>query len=173
MSKSPHRSFAHIDKQDLERLSDIALHDFDDLFRRRPYSHTYKSRLLLICLCQGAARHYVHGDRGVHDFDLWGFFEELPDHPFPYRRQGSHDFGQPKFGHNPEDGDRYVGRQVGVFGRSIGKRRSETNIQAVQRWLRDAHTESSKLLAQQPAVVIWPRSELGRIVWDSVAIDHA
>jgi hypothetical protein len=39
-------------------------------------------RLRLICLCQGAARHYVHGDRGVADFELWGFFEEVRGHPF-------------------------------------------------------------------------------------------
>jgi hypothetical protein len=55
---------------------------------------------------------------GVHDFDLWGFFRKISDRAFPHRRQGQHDFGQSKFGHNPEDGDRFVGRQVGVFGRS-------------------------------------------------------
>jgi hypothetical protein len=112
--------------------------------------------------------HYVdvHRHNGVHDFDLWGFFKEIPDRPFPYRRQGQHDFGPSKFGHNPEDGDRFVGRQVGVFGRSITMRRTETPIEAVQRWLKEARTTSAHKLAQKSAIVIWPRQDLGRVIWD-------
>jgi hypothetical protein len=119
MSKSPHRSFKRITRRDLQRLADIATADFQDLFARKAHSRPYAKRLGLICLCQGAAMHYVdvHRHNGVHDFDLWGFFREIPDRPFPYRRQGQHDFGPSKFGHNPENGDRFVGRQVGVFGR--------------------------------------------------------
>ena len=60
----------------------------------------------------GAARHYIYGDRGVQDFDLWGFFREIPGHPFPYRRRGTHDFGPSKFGRNPDDGPYYEGRRV-------------------------------------------------------------
>jgi hypothetical protein len=168
MSQSPHRSFERVARHDLERLAAIATADFEDLFRRKPYSRAYAKRLLLICLCQGGARHYVYCDRGVHDFDLWGFFRRS-DRPFPYRRQGQHDFGPSKFGHNPEDGDRFTGRQVGVFGRSISVHPSEAPIEAVQRWLRDAHIESSDLLARQPVVVIWPLSDLGQVIWDNTA----
>jgi hypothetical protein len=74
---------------DLARLAQIALDDFADLCQRQEYSRRYADRLRLICLCQGAARHYVHGDRGVWDFDLWGFFEEVRGHPFPYRRRAN------------------------------------------------------------------------------------
>jgi hypothetical protein len=88
VSNSPHRSFARIIPSDLARLAQIALDDFADLCQRQEYSRRYADRLRLICLCQGAARHYVHGDRGVWDFDLWGFFEEVCGHPFPYRRRG-------------------------------------------------------------------------------------
>jgi hypothetical protein len=77
VSNSPHRSFARIIPSDLARLAQIALDDFADLCQRQEYSRRYADRLRLICLCQGAARHYVHGDRGVWDFDLWGFFEEV------------------------------------------------------------------------------------------------
>ena len=123
----------------------------------------------MICVCQGAARHYTHGDRGVHDFDnIWGLLEAIPGHPFPYRRQGQHDFGPSKFGHDPELGNKFVGRQVGVFGRSISKRATEAPRAALRQWLRDAHTKSSDLLAKQPVVVIWPRSDFGHIIWDGV-----
>jgi hypothetical protein len=103
---------------------------------------------------------------GVHDFDLWGFFQKLSNQPFPYRRQGQHDFGPSRFGHNPEDSDRFVGRQVGVFGRSINMRSPKMPIEAVQRWLSEAPTKSARFLAQQSAVVIWPRRDLGRVIWD-------
>lgn len=167
MSKSPHRSFARITRRDLERLAAIATADLKDLFRRKAHLRSHASRLLLICLCQGAARHYVHGDRGVHDFDLWAFFKQVPGRPFPYRRQGQHDFGPSKFGHNPEDGDRFVGRQVGVFGRSISARASETPVETVKRWLCEAPTKSARLLSQQAAVVIWPRRDFGSVIWDA------
>jgi hypothetical protein len=170
MSTSRHRSFKRITRRDLERLAVIATAGFEDLFKRKPYSRPYKTRLLLICLCQGAARHYVYGDRGVHDFDVWGFFREIPGHhPFPFRWHGKRGFGPSKFGRNPEDGNRFVGRRVDMLGRSISKHPSDTPIEAVQRWLRDARNESPKLLARQPAVVIWPSRHLGRVIWDGMS----
>jgi hypothetical protein len=167
MSQSPHRSFERITRQDLEHLAAIATAGIEDLSRRKAYARPYEKRLLLICLCQGAAQHYVYHERGVQDFDVWGFFREIPWHPFPYRWRGERDFGPSKFGHNPEDGGRFVGRRVDLIGRSISKHQSETAIEAVQRWLRDSHNKSPRLLAQQPAVVIWPPNDLGRVVWDS------
>ena len=119
MSTSPHRSFERITRDDLVRLVELALQDFEQLYARSEYSRPYKARLRLICLCQGSARHFLHGDRGVQDFDMWGFFEEIPRHPFPYRRRGTRDFGPSKFGRNPDDGPEFVGRRVDVIGRSI------------------------------------------------------
>ena len=74
VSNSPHRSFERITTNDLARVAQIAFDDFADLCQRKEYCRRYADRLRLICLCQGAARHYVHHDRGVWDFDLWGFF---------------------------------------------------------------------------------------------------
>jgi hypothetical protein len=165
MSGSPHRSFERITLDDLHRLSQIARADFDDLFQRQKYSRPYADRLRLICLCQGAARHYVHGDRGVQDFDLWGFFEEIPGHRFPPRRRGTRDFGPSRFGRNPDDGDGFKGRRVDVLGRSIGMPKNETPIESVQSWLRKAHSESARLLAKRPVIVVWPADDCGRIIW--------
>jgi hypothetical protein len=120
-------------------------------------------------LCQGAARHYVHGDHGVHDFDLWGFFQEVRGHPFPYRRRGEYDFGQSKFGRNPVDGDSYKGRRVDVIGRSIRMPKNETAVEAVQSYLRDPATVSASLLAERPVIVVWPRKNCGRVIWDGLA----
>jgi hypothetical protein len=168
MSNSPHRSFARIAPNDLARLAQIALDDFADLCQRQKYSGRYAGRLRLICLCQGAARHYVHHDRGVQDFDLLGFFEEVPGYQFPCRRCSKRDFGPSKFGRNPDDGDAFKGRRVDVIGRSIRVPKNETPIEAVQRYLREARTKSSaSLWAERPVIVVWPVKNRGRIIWEA------
>lgn len=110
MSNSANRSFERITRTDLRRLSTKAVADLENFFHRYERWRPYQSRLMLICLCQGAALHYVapHGgvatDRhgGVNDFDVWGFFQDRPNHrPFPPRRHGFQDFGLSKFGRNP------------------------------------------------------------------------
>jgi len=166
VSDSPHRSFKRITLDDLATLAQIARDDFTDLFRRKEKSRRYADRLRLICLCQGAARHYVYGDRGVQDFDLWGFFQEISDQPFLPRRRGTHDFGSSRFGRNPEDGDRFQGRRVDVIGRSISMPDAEVAIDSVQRYLRERRTDSATILAACPVIVVWPDKDRGRIIWD-------
>ena len=78
MSKSSNRSFERITDIDLRRLSALAAADFDDLFRRIARWRPYRRRLMLLCLCQGAALHYASPRRGmaadrsggVNDFDV-------------------------------------------------------------------------------------------------------
>jgi hypothetical protein len=168
VSNSPHRSFEKITEEDIATLARIALEDFEDLFTRKDSCRPYRDRLRLICLCQGAARHFVHGDRGVHDFDMWGFFTEIPNHPFPYRRMGKRDFGSSRFGQNPDDGPSFKGRRVDIIGRSIPMPTTELSIESVQRYLREGLTESARLLAQRPVIVAWPGKDLGQIIWPKV-----
>lgn len=165
MSHSSNRSFEPITADDLSHLAQIALADFDDLCRRTEYSRPYADRLRVICLCQGAARHFVHGDHGIKDFDLWGFFGQIPRHPFPWHYRGEQDFGPSKFGRNPDDGDRFEGRRVDVIGRSIDMPAKETTIESVQRYLREEHTDSARLLAKRPVIVVWPSDDRGRTIW--------
>jgi hypothetical protein len=96
-----------------------------------------------------------------------GFFEEVRDHPFPYRRRGEHDFGPSKFGRDPDDGDVFKGRKVDVIGRSIRMPSNETPIESVQLYLREAKTRSASLLAERPVVVVWPGKDFGRVIWDA------
>ncbi len=165
-AKPPHRSFERITRDDLVRLAELALQDFEQLYARSEYSRPYKARLRLICLCQGSARHFLHGDRGVQDFDIWGFFEEIPRHPFPYRRRGTRDFGPSKFGRNPDDGPEFVGRRVDVIGRSIPMPANQGAIGAVQGYLRAGTTESALRLRDRPVIVMWPAEDVGRVIWN-------
>jgi len=170
MGDSTHRSFEQITRDDLARLAQIARADFADLCQRQEYSLPYADRLGLLCLCQGAARHYVYGDRGVHDFDVWGFFEAIDDHPFPYRRIGKQDFGLQKFGWDPDDDHGFEGRCVDVIGRSISMAKNETPIESVRRYLREKRTTSANFLAKRPVVALWPEKYFDQVIWDALPV---
>ena len=81
-----------------------------------------ENHLLMLCLCQGAAEHYVRGERGVKDFDVWAFYEaQTGENPFPPRRHSTKDFWPSIFGRNPCD-EGETGRRIDVFGRSITRK---------------------------------------------------
>jgi hypothetical protein len=65
---------AHL-KNDLSRLFDLARGCLDDMLARNKTGKFRSSdHGLMACLCQGAAQHFVHGDRGVSDWDVVFFF---------------------------------------------------------------------------------------------------
>jgi hypothetical protein len=169
MSDAPKRSrsFERINKADLAHLAHLALRNLHGLFARKPHSAVYDGRLMLLCLCQGAAQHYVHRDRGVNDFDVWAFFRSYPKYSFPYRRHGTADFGPSRFGHNAREGSRFIGRRVDIMGRSVPVLDSDTAITALCRYLREGAAGSSAChLAQRPVVVIWPEALCGQVIWE-------
>lgn len=174
MSNNANRSFERITRDDLMRLAQLALGNFDDFFTRNP-GHTYNGQLRLICLIQHTAKHYVDPDQcvepdqkcgGVNDFDVCGFFQAIPGRHLFAQRRCKLDFGPSKFGRNPEEGERFKGRRVDVLWRSIDMPASETPIESVQRYLRDAPPNSSaKCWAAKPVVVLWPSKEFDRTIW--------
>jgi hypothetical protein len=52
-----------------------------------------------------------------------------------------------------------------VIGHSIRMPSNETLIESVQRYLREARTESAALLAERPVAIAWPANNHGRIIW--------
>jgi hypothetical protein len=165
MSKSVLYSGERIKSADLRRLLKLAQTDLSDLFQRQMKSRIYKDRCVRICLCQGAALHYVHGGQGIHDFDVWAFFRRHPAMSFPYRRRGTMDFGRSRFGRNPADSPEFEGRRVDVIGRSIAIGRRESAVLAVQRYLSERKTESARQLAKRPVIALWPEAFFGRVIW--------
>lgn len=120
MTKDLDRSPTRIEVADLLRLAALAAEAEAELFGRHPRgSGRYAGRLLGRALCQGAALHYVNGKNGVKDFDVWSFYAQHDDWPFPARWRGTRDFGPSKFGRYPADPPRYTGRRVDLLGRSL------------------------------------------------------
>lgn len=166
MRGMPARSLEPITDLDLARLCELALDDLADLFARRPdTARLYRDRLLAIALCQGAALHYLDGRNGVKDFDVWSFFAQHLERPFPYRRNVPHDFGPSKFGRYPRDPPRFVGRRVDMLGRSLPVGLDTDPVLAVRAYLRAGRTETARLLAQKAVVMLWPERLRGSVAW--------
>jgi len=160
------RSFERLSLDDLRRLAELALTDLRGLYARRPETASlYADRLIALCLCQGAAEHFVHPGRGIKDLDVWAFYREHPARAFPYRRRGIVDFGRSKLGRHPNDKG-FAGRRVDVIGRSIPTQNGENRIEAIRDWLRGQHSESAQHLARRPVVLIYPEDSLGKVIWD-------
>ncbi|MEV4127195.1 hypothetical protein [Nocardia sp. NPDC049707] len=65
------RSFLPLTDEHLSRLARFAETDHMEFCRTHP---EWAADLLACCLVQGGARHYVYGDRGVKDLDVYLFY---------------------------------------------------------------------------------------------------
>jgi hypothetical protein len=118
------RSYAPIEDNHLLRLAELAREEREYFFASWPrWQRLYADRRLCVALCQGAALHYVDGRNGVKDFDVWTFYTEHPERPFPPRRYYKRyypfrDFGPSLFGRHPADVG-WTGRKVDLLARSL------------------------------------------------------
>src|SRR6201987_3824409 len=166
------RSLERIEMADLLRLAALAADAEAELFRRNPQgSGRYAGRLLGRALCQGAALYYVNGSNGVKDFDVWSFYAQYDDWPFPPRWRGTRDFGPSKFGRYPGDPPRYSGRRVDLLGRSLPAQPGADLANVLRRFLAARGPDSAKALAAKAVVLIDPQNRAGEIVWP--ATGHA
>lgn len=166
MTKDVDRSLACIEVADLLRLAALAAEAEAELFERHPRgSGRYAGRLLGRALCQGAALHYFNGKNGVKDFDVWSFYAQHDDWPFPARWRGTRDFGPSKFGRYPADPPRYTGRRIDLLGRSLPTAPGTDPARAIRDYLAAGRTISARVLAAKAAVLIDPVHRVGEIVW--------
>ena len=159
------RSYGPIEREDLGRLARIARLDREDLFARKPRYRALGERLICVALCQGAALHYVDGENGVKDFDVWTFFAAHPDHPdYPWRRRKAVDFGDPKFGRSP-DKPHFTGRHVDLLGRSLRVAEDADPAAILREYLTEGRTATARRLAEKAVVLLEPPDRLGAVVW--------
>ncbi|MBB4636889.1 hypothetical protein [Longimicrobium terrae] len=159
------RSFHQITQADLQRLAQIAADDLSDFFDRHPeWAGQYQNRVLGTALCQGAASHYLHGEAGINDFDVYTFFARNPVRDWYAKRNKTADFGVPKFG-TSVDQPGFLGRRVDLLGRSLDVSVGTDVGLAIRRWLQAGRTKSAQLLAAKAVVLLSPADRLGEVVW--------
>lgn len=178
MSDEPpeNRSFEGIEPGDLSKLADIAASEFDRICTPPRKSAAFAGRLRVLCLCQGSALHLkqtIDGAsvrRGINDFDVWGFFEALPEsrQRFAVRTIWERDFGPSKFGRSPSDTSRRVGRKVDVIGRAIAFRAGVPVAESVVDYLRTGPGRSPGYLRKRPVFIISPGPDFGRMIWPGI-----
>lgn len=117
---------------------------------------------MLLALCQGGAQHYLDGVAGVKDLDVWAFFHDGIEKPFPWRARWSADFGPSRLGRHPAD-EGYLGRRVDVMGRSIPAIDNSAES-AVLAWLH-GRSKSARLLVKRPVIALFPQALFGRLLW--------
>jgi hypothetical protein len=169
MSQAPRaaRSFETIERDDLLRLAAVAQARLAAAFERQPEKRLYAANLLAICLCQGAADHFVDpaASAGVQDFDLWAFFARPQGaKPLWNRKPFAADFGPSKFGRNPLDPKKYAGRRVDVLWRDIPVDGGDP-MAALRAYFDAPRTASARALRRKSVVLVWPAARAGEIVW--------
>jgi hypothetical protein len=185
------RSFTTLTAEHLRRLDDIAEAHHRVLAARHP---EWTGELLATCLVQGGARHFVHGDRGVKDLDVYLFYA-LPDGRsaahFPLNRGTRHaDFGVSDLGRQllreEERADpalrrkvarweSFEGRRVDLLARAIPPHPGGART-AVREWLtrgsrkRPSAGGSDWHLSRTPVVCLRP--DLGAVWWRGPDVDE-
>jgi hypothetical protein len=167
--KRKNRSYKKITKNDLKRLRQMAMDYHNELCKKHPQ---YKSlKKVCICLCQGAALHYVDGKTGIRDFDVYTFYEKGKVN-YPYRSYVMRDFKNKKFGKtvghsakNNEKFKKFTGKKVDILGRGIDVQENETCKDSVVRYLTIESTETAHFLAKKAVVVLDPIEMIGDVIW--------
>ena len=154
-----------IEMADLDRLASLAERNRNTFFARRGRWRIYQDRIVAVALCQGAALHFVDRKSGVKDFDVWTFYATHPAGPFPARIVSHEDFGESKFGRNPNDTPNYRGRRIDLIGRAINCDVSADPIQSVRMYLSERRTRSARELARKAVVLIEPKGLRGIVIW--------
>ena len=163
------RSYEEITKDDLRKLLKITNDDYNDFLKRHPKYRQLKK--LAVCLCQGAALHYVDGKNGIRDFDTYIFFDKNSPIKYPPRRKGYKDFGVSKHGrtyfrpeHTKPKHEKTKGRSIDIMGRQIDVVEGDYK-KSICKWLEEAKSDTPWCLAQKAVVVLEPEEDFAEVIW--------
>jgi len=154
---SVERIFDPLTITDLKHLKGLALREHEAFFERNPHlKSAYHNWLIGICLCQGAASHYLNTKVGVKDFDIWHFYVETGHRNFPYR-----------FRKTIENG--YKGRPIDFLKRAIPKDTYDSSLrdpkQTIMKYLLERNTKSKRCLLRKAIIGLSPNTIFGRVLW--------
>ena len=158
------RSYLPITHADLARLLALARLDRRQFFARNPgWAPYYADRILGTALCQGAAWHYIRGDVGINDFDVYTFYAANAERTWYAKRIARLDFANPKFGCSEISGRGYIGRRVDLLGRALNVPVGADLAESLRVYLKSPRTGTSRELGKKAVVLLEPR--MGEIVW--------
>lgn len=151
------RLFDPLTESDLQPLREIALAEHAAFVVRNPHlGAVYADHLIGICLCQGAASHYLDPRIGVKDFDIWFFYLEDPRARIPHRARK-----------RVSDGPK--GRPIDFLRRAIPAPVAEhyagEPAEAIMAYLLQRDTKTKRALLQKAVVGLAPDALFGRILW--------
>ena len=145
---------------DLKKLRELATKEHENFCERNSHlASAYGNSLIAICLCQGAASHYMNPKVGIKDFDIWHFYREDSRVPFPYRAHKRIEFG-------------YENKPLDFLKRTIPRdivNGSQRPDNIIRTYLLQRNTFSKKLLLKKAVVGLFPDSIFGEIILEGEA----
>jgi hypothetical protein len=158
---SAERLYDALTLDDLEQLKELALKEHKEFFKRNPnLKSAYYNSLIGICLCQGAASHYLNPDVGIKDFDIWHFYVENKEINFPYRAHKRIDRG-------------YKSKSIDFLKRAISNIHSsysEDSGQIIMEYLLERNTTTKELLLKKAIIGLFPNEIFGRVLWKGIRL---
>lgn len=156
------RTYEKLTKEDLKEIEQYAKEELKRFLNKEKYK-VYENKLIAICLCQGAAQHFVDGKTGIKDIDVWFFFKEDKDVKIPNFKNMRKSVSK-KFTNIGEKRIDFLKKAIKED--IINKSESEKPEDILKSYLQNGHTSSSKLLAQKSVVGLFPPDIFEKIIWE-------
>jgi len=151
------RLYRPLTEDDLKKLTKIALEEHKEFFERNPHLKTaYYDSLVAICLCQGAASHYLDPRVGIKDFDIWHFYIKNEKVNFPYRAHKRIENGYK---------DRPIDFLKRAISKDICKSYSNDPEQIIKKYLLEKNTHTKRLLLKKAVIGLFPDKIFGKVLW--------
>ena len=146
-------------KGELRSLVALAKSEEKAFFDRNPHTiRTYRNRLLVVALCQGAALQYVGCGYGVKDFDVHFFYAQNPAKPRLSRAVKRINATVGRFANIPVDFIRTViHADDGHANKSVAYR--------LRSFLEEQPTANARQLSKKAVVGLLPKKLFAKVLW--------
>jgi hypothetical protein len=150
------RIYDIITNDDLRQLSELSLKEHEEFFKRnRRLKGAYFNSLIGVCLCQGAASHYINPNIGIKDFDIWFFYVENKSIDFPYRAIRTIKKG-------------YKNKPIDFLRRAIPKGIydlfPDDPEKIIMKYLLEKNTTTKKFLIKKAIIGLFPKKIYGKVL---------
>lgn len=158
------RCYRKLGTADLDAMRESAWPEFERFLGVNHSKYeVYRDRLIGMCLCQGAAQHYVDGVTGVKDVDIFFFFVKHPTVHIPHARNCRKS--------RPGNAGVCGRRRFDLMKKQVPEELvdPEQDEMTIVNYLTRRDTGTSRSLAQQAVVGLAPKPIFGRVIWSREA----